>query len=651
MTGDSGTVHSSPRKATPRSRLIASLKRIREIAIEEHRNDLAKAITQELKHVIHSADITIVVAAEVSRGKSLLVNALVAEKNLLPVDLDVSTGVYVVVKHSDTPVVRVFKRDSAEPTLATTDSLAEWVSVAGNPGNSRQVSYVEVGVPSPLLSNGLSFIDTPGVGGLDTVHGATTLEALSYADALIFVLDASAPLSRPELNFLAKATERINLTILVMTKTDVFPEWLTILDENRRLLKDYAPKLAQQEIIPLRTPLFFGAERRRSNGDTAGADRLLERSGIPSLVGHIKDDILRRANTVKITNGYRLALSVLEQLDTGYAAQIATLSGDTSPLRALRRRERELAELKTSAEGWRQAATRAFAKVDTDMYRLLQEELAAFRNKFDDQIATSWHRGEHLTFPDKLEADLHLLEASLQRRLAESLSVCAGEQAARLNIDDISGPAASLSLPERDRLSARPVSKGTAQLAIVGSGLLSGSIGILKSIIGFNPIYAFAGVLGLGASLYSLRTHRSSAEQAEARRLLRAYSERFQRDCRAAINEAVRSATDTTIEALHQRIQESITTLRAQIANLNKQAAEVKEAGATKAVLIEKRAAAAKLSAASEAAINRLLNPVAKSPTRNSDAKTVPAATASAESVPAESVPASEESAVTERGN
>jgi Dynamin family len=592
----------------PQARLVTSLERIRGIATQEHRNDLVAAIGQELKHVAQAGAVTVIVAAEVSRGKSLLVNALVARDNLLPVDLDVSTGVYVLVQHGQSAGARVFTQASPEPVPASIDAIADWISVANNPGNARGVSYVEVSLPAPLLSEGVSLIDTPGVGGLDAVHGATTLTALSDADALIFVLDASAPLSRPELNFLVKAAQRIQTVILVMTKTDIFPGWLTILDENRKLLRQFAPRFADQEILRVRSPLFFEAARRRAAGDAAGADRFLERSGIPQLIAHLRENILQRSASIKIANGHRLALSVLWQLDAGYKAQLATLNGDTTPLRALQERQKELTKRKGSTEGWRQAATRDFGDVNTQLNHELQEGVVNFRSKFDAEIATTWHRGQHLSFPAQLEADLRLLQITLQHRLAEALLQCAGQQASRLGLEEFSGAEATLSLPERDRLAVRPVSQGTAQLAIVGGGILSGAIGVVRSLITFNPVYAFSGALGLGSTLQSLRTQRSAAEQSEARRLLQAYAERFQRDCKAAIDSAVRSAADTTIEALQGRIQRSLETLQTQIQGLAKQAAQVKEAQDAKAQLTEKSAAIAKLVAENQAAFRDALS-------------------------------------------
>lgn len=382
---------------TQDSRVADSLHRVREIAVAEHRDDLAAAIDEELKHIARASAVTVVVAAEVSRGKSLLINALLEKEGLLPVDIDVSTGMYVLVQHGESAAARVFTRTSQEPITISLDALGQWVSVAGNPGNASDVAYVEVDVPAPLLGEGLSFIDTPGVGGLDAAHGRTTLAALSDADALIFVLDASAPLSRPELDFLSKASQRIESVILVLTKTDVFPGWRTILDENRQLLQQFAPRFADHEIIPVRSPLVFAAMRRQAAGDAPGADRLLGRSGIPLLVKHLREDLLQRSGSIRAANAHRLALSVLWQLDDGYKAQLATLSGDTSPLRALQDRQRELAEQKSSAERWRKAAAQGFNDVDVKLTRELQEAIVDFRNRFDTEIATAWRPGRQLS--------------------------------------------------------------------------------------------------------------------------------------------------------------------------------------------------------------------------------------------------------------
>ncbi len=84
------------------------------------------------------------------------------------------------------------------------DDLPRWVTERGNPDNRLGVEQVEVGLPHPLLERGITLIDTPGIGGLNAAHAAATLAFLPVADALVFVSDASAELTGPELEFLAE---------------------------------------------------------------------------------------------------------------------------------------------------------------------------------------------------------------------------------------------------------------------------------------------------------------------------------------------------------------------------------------------------------------------------------------------------------------
>jgi hypothetical protein len=166
-------------------------------------------------------------------------------------------------------------------------------------------------------------------------------------------------------------------------------------------------------------------------------------------------------------------------------------------------------------------------------------------------------------------------------------------------------------LPVRDRLAVRPVDQGRSQLIVVGGGLLSGAVGLLRSVLSFNPLYVFSGALGVGASLASLQSQRSQrlgAEQAEARRLLQAYVERFQRDCKAAIDEAVRVAAEVTVQALQARIQSQMQALQVQIRDLTQQAAKVKEVETARASLADKRGLVAKLEAENQASFRAALS-------------------------------------------
>src|SRR4029453_9559230 len=100
---------------------------------------------------------------------------------------------------------------------------------------------------APLLAY-LSLVDTPGVGGLDSLHAEIALDAVERATPLLFVGGASAPFSQPEIDFLVEASKRVNFVLFALTKTDAYPGWRTILADDRGQLQAHAPR--------------FGADRK-----------------------------------------------------------------------------------------------------------------------------------------------------------------------------------------------------------------------------------------------------------------------------------------------------------------------------------------------------------------------------------------------------
>lgn len=61
---------------------------------------------------------------------------------------------------------------------------------------------IELFYPAPFLKDGITIIDTPGVGGLDSRHAILTHMALPKADVIVFVTDAGEPMTEAELSFI-----------------------------------------------------------------------------------------------------------------------------------------------------------------------------------------------------------------------------------------------------------------------------------------------------------------------------------------------------------------------------------------------------------------------------------------------------------------
>jgi len=579
----------------------AALAIVSELAAQQGREDLVKRIGQELARAQTTDPPTVVVGAEVSCGKTTLVNTLIGRPELLPVAVDVATGVFVVVTHAQSPFVRVYTQGAAEPIESSMDEIADWASVTRNPDNEKRVLHVEVGVPSSLLAEGLRLVDTPGVGGLNSQHAEMTLTALTGADALVFVLDASAPLSGPELQFLRRASANIQTVIFVLSKADLNPGWRTVLDEDRRLLKEYAPRFANHRIFPVRAPDARSAERKRARGEIDEAERLAERSGLPALTNYLRTTVIQRTADVRQANRYRVAISVLAQLDQGCRQQEETLRGDKEPLQRLKSRQADLEQLQSSTNGWQQRTRLSFDELQRKLTHNLQEAANGLRAEFEEEIALHFRPQRHLSFSAELEVGLRRLTIELQRELAEGTLDAAADAARQIGVDEIASPEAAMVIPERETLSARPVDKaGAPQSRALGALILTEAAQVLRNIItsGGSPLSLLLAPIGFGSAIVGVvnsKGQRTQLERAEAKRLLQEYDVRFRRDATIALDEGIRAARDETVAALQRKVQERLQTIRGQIEILTAQAAEIAESENQRARLLETRRQIAQL--------------------------------------------------------
>lgn len=249
------------------------------------RDDLAARTSAALARLGRALTVVCVVG-EFKQGKSLLVNALLG-RPICPVDDDLATSAVTIVQYAPTTEVVVLHHEGNDVARRSIhpSELRDWVTEAGNPGNVRRVEQIVIGLDHPLLADGLAIVDTPGVGGVGAGHAAATLAFLPYADALLFVSDATAELSAPELEFLAQATERCPHVWHVLTKTDLQPAWRRIADLDRAHLQAAAPGVPG---IPVSAAAAVAALER-------GDDALAAESGIPALRDRLRSEVLDRA--------------------------------------------------------------------------------------------------------------------------------------------------------------------------------------------------------------------------------------------------------------------------------------------------------------------------------------------------------------------
>ncbi len=258
---------------------------VRTIARNLDRDDLADRL-DDIRRRAARTDTVVCVVGEFKKGKSALINALLGSA-VCPVDDDLATAAVTVVRYGETPSATVHRREGGESIVEPIEPAAvpDWAQEPVGRDRRPQVDLVEVRIPNPLLEGGLTLVDTPGVGGLNAGHAAATLAFLPSADALVFVTDASAELSGPELEFLASARGAGPPVLVAVTKIDIYPEWRRIIDIDTGHL---------QAIGFAERPFGLSAALR------ARADERDDESGYGAFSEALRGDVVERARVASL---------------------------------------------------------------------------------------------------------------------------------------------------------------------------------------------------------------------------------------------------------------------------------------------------------------------------------------------------------------
>lgn len=164
----------------------------------------------------------IVVMGEIKKGKSSFVNALLGHKDLVPVCSDVATSTIFKICYGPQVGYKVFffPDSGKKPIAIQASELTAYGTEDGNPGNEKQVDFIQVICPSPLLKSGLVIVDTPGLGGLFKQHKRITYQYVPRADAVFLVTDSvESPIGQAELDLLADLKKVTKHIFFVQTKS------------------------------------------------------------------------------------------------------------------------------------------------------------------------------------------------------------------------------------------------------------------------------------------------------------------------------------------------------------------------------------------------------------------------------------------------
>ena len=193
------------------------LLRLAELAQELGAEPVAEE-ARELAAQVAEGRFYVACVGQFRRGKSTLLNALVGH-DVVPTGFVPVTAVPTVIRFADTLHARVRMQDGSWHDVAVSD-LKEYVTEELNPENKKAVDGAEVFVPSLLLSSGMCFADTSGLGSVWTGNSATTRAFIPHIDAALVVIGDDPPIAGEELALVESVGKQVQDLILVINKAD-----------------------------------------------------------------------------------------------------------------------------------------------------------------------------------------------------------------------------------------------------------------------------------------------------------------------------------------------------------------------------------------------------------------------------------------------
>lgn len=472
--------------------------------------------------------LTAVLVGEFKRGKSTLLNALLGDPGLLPADTVVTTQLVTTVEQGPQErIVVVVEGDDGELRRRpiAREEIADYVSEQGNPGNARRAVLMEIRTPNPAVRAGVRWADTPGVGGIHDAHTWITTQFLAQADALLFVVDVTNPLTAGELAFLRTAAtagrvaEREDGLVFALTKVDLVGDYRPQLADIR---SKAAAALGREpdtiEVVPVSAQahlryLESSSELELQVGNIAELERVLWRT-------------LHRRRAALVAGGALADLdAAVRVLIAPVETAIESLRRDSAQETAVLRdeivaRRDSLAGLRAEAHGWRGELAGQIAEV----VALLQRRAAAGLGEVWQRAETDYlRREEYLDDPDRLidrlgtdvAVVLEALDDLAGRQAARVVEDLAARSELRLTVPKLAGlpppPLPVLALPgpaaPPDRRAHAALSSGSSGVAIgtaIGAtvGALIGSVVVpgLGTMAGAQLGGSIVGALGGVAS-------------------------------------------------------------------------------------------------------------------------------------------------------
>lgn len=178
-----------------------------------------------LSQNLDKTDFTLVVSGEVNRGKSTFINAIIGQDILPTFDKETTSQVFKI-KNSDSESYNIIYENGDVKGIKR-DELVKYGTQIDHAGfvsqDERRILYIEICIPISILPQGITIVDTPGIGSTYKHHTEIAKTFMQQADAIIYLCSSKHPIVKVDIDFIKNVILPIPTSpniIFVMAKAD-----------------------------------------------------------------------------------------------------------------------------------------------------------------------------------------------------------------------------------------------------------------------------------------------------------------------------------------------------------------------------------------------------------------------------------------------
>ena len=398
------------------------------------------------------------VFGRVSSGKSSLLNYIL-QTDVLPIGVTPVTAIPTRISHG--PVAEAgIEFAEAQPQIIALSELPEFATEQKNPGNKKHVTRIFVKLPSVRLAEGVTFVDTPGLGSLAVAGAEETIAYLPRCDLGIVLIDASAGLTQDDLVVVQALYQAGASAMILISKADLFS------GADRERMIEYVKKNLRNQLrveAPVHAVSVFGA-------DAALCDRWFESELRPFLAQHHELAITSQKRKI---GGLREA--VIGALERRLQAGPEAVSGERAVLsneatEALRNGDRILER----AQGECFFLTRKITKMQRAIISVAAQHIGAALIESDNvDTASIFAETVARMIAEPVAATLRSIEQT-REALAKVIALAASASG-RSAPEELPQPA-GMPMVDVDEISQKIVIEKPAMLSLLGKGMLTSHV-------------------------------------------------------------------------------------------------------------------------------------------------------------------------------